>query len=289
MALSGVGIGLRQEHWSVLPTVERQVDWLELVPENFVACGGRARSTLAACQARWPLGVHGVGLSPGGPDPLDDDLLSGLGRLCDELGVDTMTEHASWSRAGGRHFHDLLPLPLTEPAALHLAGRARAIRRALGRPLLLENITWYAAMPTGAERVMSEGEWLTLVLSEADAGLLLDVNNVYVNALNHGLDPAAVLASLPLERTGRIHMAGHVEREGMLVDNHGAPVIAPVWSLFRQALLRTGPVPVLVEWDLEIPELGRVLDEADKARAILSEVCAKVVAESTGAALAVAS
>lgn len=272
MVLSGVGIGLRQEHWSVLPTVERQLDWLELVPENFVACGGKARRVLGACHERWPLGVHGVGLSPGGPDPLDSELLSGLGRLCDQLGVDTMTEHASWSRAHGRHFHDLLPLPLTEPAALHLAGRARAIRQALGRPLLLENITWYAAMPTGGEPVMTEGDWLTLVLSEADAGLLLDVNNVYVNALNHGLCPEAVLASLPLERTGRIHLAGHVERDGMLVDNHGAPVIEPVWKLFQSALRRTGPVPVLVEWDLEIPALDRVLDEADQARAILLDV-----------------
>ncbi len=279
--LEGVGIGLRQEHWAQLPVVERPLDWLEIVPENFIASGGRTGQVLDQCLERWPVGVHGVSLSLGGPDPLDDDLLSGLGRLLDHIGADVMTEHACWSSAHGRHFHDLLPLPMTQAAADHLGARARRARRVLGRPLLLENITYYAAMPTGAEARLEEGPWLSQVLEEADAGLLLDVNNVFVNATNHGLDPRALLLSLPLERTGRIHIAGHVQREGMLIDNHGAPVADGVWELFRLALSRTGPVPVLLEWDLEIPSLDRVLDEADKARAIQAEVLSALSREAS--------
>ncbi|MCB9736035.1 MAG: DUF692 domain-containing protein [Deltaproteobacteria bacterium] len=267
--LDGVGIGLRREHWDALPVTSRRVDWLEIVPENFLADGGRASTVLAACAERWPIGAHGVSLSLGGPDPLDDDLLGRLGRLLDAHGVAEMTEHACWSRGGGRHFHDLLPLPSTEAAAEHLGRRARAARERLGRPLLLENITWYAAMPTGAAEPVPEGSFLRHALEEAGAGLLLDVNNVYVNAKNHGLDPLALLLSLPLELTGRIHLAGHVAREGMLVDNHGRAVHDDVWALYERALERTGPVPTLVEWDLDIPALDVVLDEADKARALL--------------------
>jgi hypothetical protein len=221
-----------------------------------------------------------VSLSLGGPDPLDEALLGGLGRLLDDLGADLMTEHACWSRAAGRHFHDLLPLPFTEASAEHLARRTRYASRVLGRPFLLENITYYAMMPCGDEGPMREGEWLTRVLDEAEAGLLLDVNNVYVNAINHGLDPRALLESLPLERAGRIHIAGHVQREDMLIDNHGAPVIAPVWALLEHALARTGPVPILVEWDLDVPPVERVIAEADRARAILERVAPRVVSDS---------
>lgn len=275
-ALGGVGIGLRQEHWSSFAAVERPLDWLEIIPENFIGAGGRAARIVSECAARWPIGVHGVSLNLGGPEPLDAGLMSGLGRLLDALQVEVMTEHACWSRAGGRHFYDLLPLPQTEAAAEHLAHRARTAREVLGRPLLLENITYYAHMPTGPDAAMAEGPWLARVLEHADAGLLLDVNNVYVNAMNHDVDPLELLISLPLHRTGRIHVAGHVAREGMLIDNHGAPVIDPVWKLLSEALRRIGPVPVLLEWDLEVPSLDRVLDEADLARAIYGEAIASI-------------
>ena len=270
---AGVGIGLRREHWSSITDMDRRLDWLEVIPENVLADPGRATAVTRTVAQRWPIGTHGVSLSLGGPDPLDRAYLDRLARLLDALAIDVHTEHACWSSSGGIAFHDLLPLPFTEASAEHLAARARAVRTHLGRPLLLENITYYAEMPAGVGvATVDEGRWLAWVLEAADAGLLLDVNNVFVNARNHGRDPLAVLTALPLERTGRIHLAGHVEREGMLVDNHGRAVCDAVWRLYEEALARVGPVPTLIEWDLDVPALDRVLDEADRARALLERV-----------------
>lgn len=269
MAPRGVGIGLRREHHAAFATLEREVDWLEIVPENAIADPGRTLPVVRRCAERWPIGTHGVSLSLGGPEPLDRDYLDRLARLLDLLGADSHSEHACWSSAGGVMFHDLLPLPFSEAAAEHLAARARSVRDHLGRPLLLENITYYATMPAGGDPVTDEGTWLRWVLEAADAGLLLDLNNVWVNARNHGQDPRALLASMPLERTRRIHLAGHVERHGMLVDNHGRAVCDGVWALYEEVIARLGPVPTLVEWDLDVPPLERVLDEADRARAIM--------------------
>lgn len=270
MSLSGVGIGLRREHFDEVFATGRRVDWLEFVPDNALADQGRTLTVTRACAERWPLGSHGVSLSLGGPDPLDMDLVSRLGRLLDALGIDEHTDHACWSAAGGVMFFDLLPLPMTLAAAEHLARRTREVIRALGRPLLLENISAYAVMPS-REPAMDEGEFLRCVLELSGAGLLLDVNNVWVNATNQGIDPLALLESLPLDKTGRIHLAGHVERHGMLVDNHGSPVCEGVWQLYEAALTRVGPVPTLIEWDTDVPALDLVLDEADHARRLWTE------------------
>lgn len=282
---SGVGIGLRRELADALFRTDRQVDWLELIPENYVAHGGRAQKTLARANERWDLRAHGVSLNIGGPDPLDDELLGNIGRLLDEVGTDVYTEHACWTGGRGVSFHDLLPLPFSEEAARHLGRRAKAVREALGRPLLLENISYYAVMPGGDEGPpLDEGTFLHQALEEGDAGLLLDVNNVYVNAINHGHDPEELLRSLPLHRTGQIHVAGHKVKGEMLVDNHGAPVIDPVWELLATAVDIVGDVPVLLEWDLEIPELDRVLDEADQARDVVQRaLAARGTAQQSGA------
>jgi len=269
----GVGIGLRREHFDALPETERHVDWLEIIPENFIANGGRSRRVLDRCHARWAIGAHGVALSIGGPDPLDRDYLDLLKGLLDDLGAPIHTDHLCYAVAGGVNFADLLPLPFTEAAVHHVAQRARQVAEHLERPLLLENISTYADMP-GAE--MSEAEFIRAVLEESGCGLLLDVNNVYVNAFNRGTDAMADLQALPLERAGRIHIAGHKYRDdgdgAFAVDNHGTPVIAPVYELYRAALERTGPVPTLLERDLNVPPLDEVLDEADAVRAIYTEV-----------------
>jgi uncharacterized protein len=261
----GVGIGLRREHFGAIEACERRVDWLEIIPENYVDQGGLVQRNLARCRERWPVIAHGVSLSLGGPDPLPEPYVTGLRRLLDELQAPFYTDHLCYATIDGVNFYDLLPLPFTEEAVRHTAVRIRELADRLERPVAVENITYYAVMPGGR---MSEGEFVSAVVEEAGCGLLLDVNNVYVNAMNHGEDPLAVLEALPLHRTLQIHIAGHVEEGGRLLDTHGRPLADPVWRLYEQALARVGPVPTLLEWDTDIPALDRVLDETDRARAV---------------------
>lgn len=265
----GVGIGLRRAHHDTILSCERRIDWLEIVPENFACTGGRTRTLLDACAQRWPILAHGVSLSLGGRGPLNDDYIDSLRALLDDLGAPFYTDHLCYGSIDGVAFHDLLPLPFTEEAARHCAARVRTLSERLERPIALENISYYATMPGSA---MSHAQFVRAVLEEADCGLLLDVNNVFVNARNHGGDPHDWLHALPLERTMQIHVAGHTTEDDRLLDNHGAPVVDPVWALLRSALQRVGEVPVLLEWDTQVPALDRVLDEADRAREIYDEV-----------------
>ncbi len=267
-SVAGVGIGLRRPLYDSLVATERKLDFLELIPENFVSIGGWRRRMLNGVRGRWPLLVHGVSLSIGGPDPLNLEYISGLKALLDEIDAPFYTDHLCYASAHGIQFHDLLPLPFTDEAVHWVAGRTRELANRIERPVLLENISYYAEMPGSA---LSEGEFVRGVLEEADAGLLLDVNNVYVNARNHGRDPRQALLDLPLERTRQIHLAGHQVEGDILLDDHGSAVIEPVWELFRLAVERTGAVPTLIEWDNNIPPLDRVIDEADSARKILEE------------------
>ncbi|MEM7151350.1 MAG: DUF692 domain-containing protein [Myxococcota bacterium] len=267
--LKGVGIGLRREHFAAIGGCDRALDWLEIIPENYVGRGGLVRRNLAQCRERWPVVAHGVSLSLGGPDPLDLEYVAGLKQLLDELEAPFYTDHLCYATIGGRNFYDLLPLPFSEEAVVHCAGRIRELADRLERPVGVENISYYAEMPGGS---LSEGEFVSAVVTEAGCGLLLDVNNVYVNARNHDEDPVAALESLPLDAALQVHLAGHIEEGGRLLDNHGAPVLDEVWSLYRHALSKTGPVPTLIEWDTDIPPLDRVLDEADRARELWTEV-----------------
>ncbi|MCA9710490.1 MAG: DUF692 domain-containing protein, partial [Myxococcales bacterium] len=221
------------------------------------------------CRERWPVVAHGVSLSLGGPDPLPAEYVAGLKQLLDELDAPFYTDHLCYATIGGVNFYDLLPIPFTDEAVRHCAGRIRELADRLERPVAVENISYYAVMPGAA---MTEGQFVRAVVEEAGCGLLLDVNNVYVNACNHGEDPRASLLALPLEHTRQIHIAGHIEEGGRVLDTHGRPLVEPVWELLRLALSRVGPVPTLLEWDTDIPPLDRVLDEADRAREIWVEV-----------------
>ncbi len=271
--VTGVGIGLRFELWPALRETERRVDWLELIAENYSEHGGWRRRQRDEAAARWPLIAHGVSTSVGGPDALDVTSLLRLKRLLDEMGAEFYSDHLCWTSSDSHHYHDLLPLPRTDEAVRWCAARARRVSEILERPLLLENVTYYATMPGS---VLDEGAFVSAVLAESGAYLLLDVNNAYLNAVNHGQDPLDVLRRLPLERTRQIHLAGHEpDEEGVLLDRHGAPVSDAVWSLFREAIRRVGDVPTLIEWDNDIPALDRVLDEADRARAIQTEELAR--------------
>jgi hypothetical protein len=264
----GAGIGLRREFYDALPHTERPLDWVEIIPENFLTLGGRSQRALASCAERWPVLPHGVGLNIGGPDPLDEDYLTRLGALVARVDAPFFSDHLCYSRLGGVVLHDLLPLPFNEQVVEHVVPRVREVMARVGRPFLLENPSYYARMPGGT---LAEADFLRHVAEEADCGLLLDVNNVYVNSRNHGYEPRAFIDALPLERVVQIHLAGHERRPDVLIDTHGAAVCDEVWALYRYVLERTGPVSTLIEWDQDIPSLDAVLDQADEARRALAE------------------
>lgn len=265
----GAGIGLRRVFYEELPRTERPLDWLEIIPENFLSLGGRSQQTLEACAERWTVLPHGVGLNIGGPDPLDDEYVNGLAALVKRLDAPFFSDHLVYSRLAGVYLHDLFPLPFNDEAVEHVVPRVREVMARIDRPFLLENPSYYAHMPGGT---LSEAAFLRHVVEQADCGLLLDVNNVYVNAQNHGYDPRAFIDALPLDRVVQIHLAGHDRFPDVIIDTHGAPVCDDVWSLYRYVLARTGPVSTLIEWDQEIPSMEAVLDQADLARAALQEV-----------------
>lgn len=266
----GVGIGLRREFYDALPGTTRPLDWLEVVPENFISFGGRPRRALHAARERWRMSSHGVALNLGGPDPLDDAYLHGLAALVREVDAPFFSDHLSYSRLRGVYLHDLLPLPFSEAVVEHVVPRIREAQARVGRPFAIENPSYYARMPG---QTLDEAAFLSAVLEEADCGLLLDVNNVYVNAQNHGYDPLAFLDALPLHRVVQVHLAGHLRTAEVLIDTHGDRVCDEVWSLYEQTLRRTGPVSTLIEWDSDIPSLDAVLDEADRARKLRVGVC----------------
>lgn len=268
LELLGAGIGLRREHFDALPKTARRIDWLEVIPENFLTFGGKPRRTLDACVERWPIVSHGLSLNLGGPDVLDAAYLDQLRSLTRRLASPFFSDHLAYSALGGRQLHDLLPLPFSREAVAHVVPRLRQAMDAVELPFALENPTYYARMP-GSE--LDEAAFLRAVAEEADCGLLLDVNNVYVNSRNHGYDPKAFLEALPLERVVQVHLAGHHLRGELIIDTHGAPVADPVWELYRYLLSRIGPVSTLIEWDHELPALEVVLDEADRARTLLQQ------------------
>ncbi len=265
----GAGIGLRREFYEALPLTGRSLDWVEIIPENFLTLGGRSQRALDASAERWPVLPHGVGLNIGGPDALDEEYITRLAALVRRVDSPFFSDHLCYSRLGGVYLHDLLPLPFNEEAVEHVVPRVREVMARVGRPFLLENPSYYARMPGGT---LAEADFLRHVAEQADCGLLLDVNNVYVNAQNHGYDPRAFLDALPLERVVQIHLAGHDRREDVIIDTHGAEVCDEVWQLYRYVVQRTGPVSTLIEWDQDIPSLEAVLDQADLARKVLQEV-----------------
>jgi uncharacterized protein (UPF0276 family) len=235
--------------------------------ENFFAEGGAALAWLERFRSHYPLSLHGVGLSLGSADGIDERHVAKLERLVRRVDPRFVSEHLSWSALGGRHSNDLLPLPYTEEALALVVERVGALQERLRRPVLLENISTYHAF---AESTLPEWEFVAEVARRSGCLLLLDVNNIHVNAVNHGFDARAYLAAIDAASVGEIHLAGHEESDGCLVDTHGKPVSAAVWSLYGAAVERFGERPTLVEWDTDIPALDVLLGEAGKAEAILA-------------------
>src|SRR6267378_1045997 len=230
----GHGIGLRPKHYGRFLAEAPSVDWVEAISENFLAPGGRPYAVLEKVRREVPVVLHGVSLAIGSVDPLDERLLRGVRELADRVEPAYVSDHLCWGRHSGRYVHDLLPLPYTEEALAHVVSRVRQVQEALGRQILLEN--------------------------------------VYVSARNHGFDPDAYLAGIPVDRVGQFHLAGHSDHGRYVLDSHDAPVVDAVWELYRSALRRFGRVPALIEWDDHVPELERLLEESGRAREVEAEV-----------------
>lgn len=269
---ASAGVGLRAVHHAEIAARLPRCAWLEAHSENhFGAAGGRHTGPLDVIAHHYPLSLHGVGLSLGSTDPLDRSHLRALRALCARVQPALLSEHLSWSSVDGRFTNDLLPLPWTEEALRHLAGRVAAVQDALGRQILLENVSSYVQF---AHSTLPEWEFLAALAAESGCGILLDINNVFVNACNHGFDPLVYLRTVPPSAVQELHLAGHslaqIDGRQLLLDTHSGPVAPQVWELFEAALVRFGPRPTLIEWDSEIPALEVLLEQAARAEIILA-------------------
>jgi uncharacterized protein (UPF0276 family) len=265
VSVEGVGVLFRDAFAEALLGAARPpVDWLEIVPEDFLERGARARRTLDALSTRYTLVPHAVSLSLGGVDPLDEVLLERLTGLVRELDPPWWSEHLGCVRVEGSYTQAVLPLPMSEEAALHLGARARLAAARVGKPLLLENFAAYAVMPGSA---LDEAAFLRAVCEASGCDLLLDVSNLWLNARNFGHDAEDVVDRLPIERVREIHLAGYELKDGFAVDSHSRPVPEEAWRLYRRVIARAGRlVPTLIEWEVDLPPAERLFQEVARAR-----------------------
>jgi len=258
----GIGIGLRSRHFGEILSGWPDLDWFEALSENYMDTGGRPGFVLDQVAARYPVALHGVSLSVGSTDPLDLEYLSKLKVLAARTRARWVSDHLCWTGVLGRNTHDLLPLPYDEATLRHVVARVRQVQDVLERPLALENPSTYLAF---AQSSMAEWEFLARLAEDADCALLLDVNNVYVSAFNHGFDAEEYVDRVPADRVVQYHLAGHTNKGTHVLDTHSAPAIDAVWALYARACARTGPVSTLFEWDEAIPSFDEVRAEARKA------------------------
>lgn len=245
------------------------VDWFEIISENFMVPGGQPLHILDRIRADYPMVMHGVSLSIGSTDPLNSDYLNDLKHLAQRVQPEWISDHLCWTGVQGLNMHDLLPLPYTEEALTHVAERVTRVQDVLGRRIALENASTYVTFDHSS---LSEWDFLAELAERADCLILLDVNNVYVSAFNHGFDPHKYFAALPPERIVQIHLAGHSHMGTHIIDTHDHPVIDDVFALYAAAIRRFGPVPTMIERDDNIPPLAELLDELDRARTIAADV-----------------
>jgi uncharacterized protein (UPF0276 family) len=264
------GFALRASHQEEFLKRRPAVGWVEVHSENYFARGGAQRASLAKVRELYPLSLHGVGLSLGSTDPLDRTHLAQLARLVRELEPALVSEHLSWGSLDERFMNDLLPLPYTQEALRHTAQRIKAVQDELGRQVLIENVSSYLEFE---DSTFAEWEFLVALSAEAGCAMLLDVNNLYVNAINHGFDPHVYLRHIPRAAVQEIHLAGHsvqrVHERAILIDTHAEPVCAAVWRLYGAALERFGPLPTLIEWDAKLPCLDALLTEGARIEELL--------------------
>ncbi|MEQ8444240.1 MAG: DUF692 domain-containing protein [Alphaproteobacteria bacterium] len=261
------GVGLKADHYAEILADDPDVGWFEVHAENYMGEGGPPHHYLARIRDRYPISVHGVGLSIGAAHPLNRDHLARLKAVQERYKPGLISEHLAWSSHGGTYFPDLLPLPYTDEALRRVADHIDEVQDALGRQLLLENPSTYVSF---VESTMTETAFLREIVRRTGCGLLLDVNNVWVSATNQGYSANAYIDDFPMEAVGEIHLAGHmadVDRTGvpLLIDSHDGPVADPVWALYRRAIGVSGPMPTLIEWDSDLPDWQTLLSEAHRA------------------------
>lgn len=260
------GIGLRPPHYAEVIEHKPAIAWLEVHSENFFADGGKPHEVLEQVRSHYPLSLHGVGLSLGSTDPLSQWHLRKLKGLIDRYQPGLVSEHLSWNSVEGRYLNDLLPLPYTKEALDHLVARIQQVQDFIGRRLLIENLSSYLQF---TDSTMPEWTFISEVARHSGCAILLDINNIFVNAHNHGYDPDVYLAAIPIDAVQEMHLAGHSREGEYLLDTHSKPVCEAVWQLYIRAVARFGPLPTLIEWDCDIPSLPVLINEAKHAQHIL--------------------
>jgi uncharacterized protein (UPF0276 family) len=258
----GFGVGLRRCHYTTILSEHPAMDWFEVISENFMVEGGRPLEVLEGVRSHYPIVMHGVSLSIGSTDPLNLVYLKQLAAIAQRFEPAWVSDHLCWTGVGGHNLHDLLPLPYTEEAVRHVASRIRQVQEILKRTILIENVSSY--MEFNCSR-LSECEFLGAVAGEADCAILLDINNIFVNAFNHGFDPIRYIDCVPAERVVQFHLAGHSDHGTYLLDTHDHPIRSEVWELYEYAIHRFGRLPTLIEWDDNIPEFQVLSATADEA------------------------
>jgi uncharacterized protein len=272
----GFGLGLRVDHYEAILATQPAVDWFEVLTENYLVPGGRPLHYLMRIRERYPLAMHGVSLSIGSSAPLDREYLRQLKSLAQRVQPAWISDHLCWTGVAGRNTHDLLPLPYTEEALANVVERVRAVQDLLGRRILLENVSSYVAF---RDSQLTEWQFLSEIATRADCLILLDVNNIYVSAVNHAFNPLEYLDAIPAERVQQIHLAGHENHGDYLVDTHDHPVPGPVWELYASAVRRFGAVSTMIERDDHIPPLEELCAELARARALCERTLAAGLAE----------
>lgn len=265
LPILGIGLGLRRSMFKETLENRAQIDWLEIVPENYFQKGGLAAYFLQeAMQAGFPIVSHGVNLSIGSTDPLNEAYLDDLNTLFQSVNPPWFSDHLSFSHVDGVYFNDLIPLPHSPATVSHVVNRIQELKAKVSVPFLLENASYYCAMDTGE---LTEAQFITQILEQADCGLMLDVNNVYVNAMNHHYDPIAFLESLPMERVVQLHIAGHFQAKHFIIDTHGEAICQEVYALLDEVLIRTPNLKaILLERDQNFPDLSELLAELQVIR-----------------------
>ncbi|MCV6623166.1 MAG: DUF692 domain-containing protein [Cellvibrionaceae bacterium] len=267
----GFGLGLRTDHFEEVLQNNPKVDWFEVISENFMVAGGKPRYYLEQVRERYPIVMHGVSMSLGSTDPLDMDYLRRLKSLADEVQPAWISDHLCWSQLGGLNSHDLLPMPYTEEALKHIVANIKQAQDFLGRQMLIENVSSYISY---RESAMTEWEFYSAVVEEADCLMLLDINNIYVSARNHHFDAEQYLAAINPQRVRQMHLAGHSDYGDYIIDTHDHPVVDSVWQLYAKAIQRFGPVSTMIERDDDIPVLAELIEELNQARQISAEALA---------------
>lgn len=272
-SIMGVGIGLRSPHVNEILTNLPSVPWFELLADNHMVEGGLIPLQLEKICQHYPVTFHSVGLSLGSVDPLNMDYLGKLKQLMQQHQVKWLSEHCCFTSVDGLHSHDLLPIPYSEESLQHMVQRISQVQDYLGERILIENVSSYMKF---AESTVSEAEFMREVAEQSDCWLLIDVNNMYVNHINQGVDTDDYIKQLPLERIKEIHLAGFDDRGDYILDAHNNPVAEPVWKLYAQLIQQVPDVPTLIEWDNDIPSLQRLMQEAHKAQEIKNKLDSQV-------------